>query len=501
MTVDTTKQPRLSLAQVGLPVQSDDFGIVHLGIGAFHRAHQAVFTQEALEHEGAEKGGNWHIVGVSLRSATVRDQLNPQDGLYTVVETASGSSKTKVISAVKNVLVAPENPKAVLDLLQDDRCKIISLTVTEKGYCHLPATGSLDLKHPDIEHDLKNPESPKSAIAYLAYALAGRKASGNCVPTVLCCDNLPHNGSTLRKIVLEFAALLDQELADWIQANVAFPNTMVDRIVPATQQEDIDELAQSAGYYDFGMVKTEAFKQWVIEDQFTSGRPQWEAAGAMLVEDVAPFENAKLRLLNGAHSSLAYLGYLRGYEYVHQVMQDADFCKYLEALMLENIVPTLAAPEGLDLKAYSRSLLARFENSALNHRTYQIAMDGSQKLPQRLLHTITERLAAGEKIDYLVLAVAAWIRYSLGFDEKGEAIEVQDPLANDFKAIEKRHYNATENMHDLPSILDDYLKIDAVFDADLAAHPIFRERLAYWLSQLLANGVATTMKIMLIEGK
>lgn len=472
-------------------------GIVHLGIGVFHRAHQAVYTDDVM----ALDGGDWRILGVSLRSATVRDQLQPQAGLYTLVEMDESGVRQRIVSAVDQVLVAPENVQAVLDALVSLSCKIVSLTITEKGYCHHPASGRLNQQHPDIQHDLNNASKPRTAIGLITEALRLRRAEGGALPTILCCDNLPDNGHVLKGIVCEYASLLDAELGRWIEQNVAFPNTMVDRISPATNQEDIDSLLDSCGYLDLGMVKTEAFKQWIIEDNFTGGRPNWEKAGATLVDDVAPFEAAKLRLLNGSHSALAYLGFLGGYEYVHEVVADRDFYQYLDQLMQQEIIPTLAAPQGMDLGVYARSLLARYGNHRLQHRTYQIAMDGSQKLPQRLLCTIADRLAVGESIDHLVFAVAGWLRYSLGYDEQGETVQVQDPLSEIFAGIERRHYSAEDNMHDINGLLDDYLAIDKLFDSNLAESQIFRERLCFWLSQLLSNGVAVALKILMAETK
>lgn len=468
-------------------------GIVHLGIGVFHRAHQAVYTDDVL----AIEGGDWRIIGVSLRSDTVRDQLQPQNGLYTLVEMDESGIQRRVISSVDRVLVAPENIQAVLDALVSPSCKIISLTITEKGYCHHPSSGRLNQQHPDIEHDLSNASEPRTAIGLIAEALRIRRLEGGAIPTILCCDNLPDNGHILKKIVVEYAGLLDQELSNWVEQNVAFPNTMVDRISPATNKEDIESLSECSGYLDLGMVKTEAFKQWVIEDNFTCGRPNWEKAGATIVADVEPFEAAKLRLLNGTHSALAYLGFLAGHEYVHEVVADRDFYQYLDQLMQQEIIPTLVAPQGMDLGVYARSLLTRYANHRLQHRTYQIAMDGSQKIPQRLLCTIADRLDKGENIDHLALAVAAWVRYSLGYDERGEPIQVQDPLVEAFTHIEQSRYTAIDNMHDINGLLDDYLAIDKVFDQALVKNAVFRDRLCFWLSQLLANGVATTLKILI----
>lgn len=474
---------------------SCDIGIVHLGLGAFHRAHQAIYTDDVLNCGEAD----WKILGVSLRSVGVRDQLNPQDGLYTLVEMSTQGLQYRLVGAIDQVLVAPENPQAVLDALVADSCKIISLTITEKGYCHDPAKGCLNKQHPDIVHDLSMPSSPKTAIGFIVEALLIRRQKALSIPTVLCCDNLPNNGATLKKIVVEFAQEKDVELAQWINTDVSFPNTMVDRIVPATQSSDIQDLQQACSYIDLGMVKTESFSQWVIEDNFTAGRPAWEKVGATLVDNVEPFELAKLRMLNGAHSSLAYLGYLAGYDYVHEVMNDSDFARFLHDLMFNEIAPTLVAPEGMDLTEYGHSLLKRFSNSALQHKTYQIAMDGSQKLPQRLLGTLRDQLAAGRSIEHLCLSIAGWMRYVMAFDEKGGDIVIQDPLAEQLKNVEQQSFDKQEKLIDIEKLVNGYLGISEVFGVDLPDNTYFKSRLSCWLGHILANGVSTTIKVFLAK--
>ncbi|MDZ7869103.1 MAG: mannitol dehydrogenase family protein, partial [Rheinheimera sp.] len=311
--------------------------IVHLGIGAFHRAHLAWYT-DALMHAGGDDPWPWAIMGVSLRSAEVAAQLNPQKGLYTLQQSSASSTSQQVIQSVLGVLVAPQDPAAVIALLGARTTEIISLTVTEKGYCLDLVSRQLDFAHPDIVFDLAHPSTPRSAIGYLVAGLAERFAKGYPAPTILCCDNLPQNGVTLARLVTQYAWQLNQELAAWISAQVAFPSSMVDRIVPATTQADIDALSAVSGYVDPAMVKTEQFSQWVIEDKFAGTRPAWELVGAVLVPDVTPYEHAKLRLLNGAHSALAYLGTLSGYSYVHQVVADPLFHRYLRHLMTQELM-------------------------------------------------------------------------------------------------------------------------------------------------------------------
>ena len=292
-------------------------GIVHLGLGAFHRAHQAFYTDQVLEKDG----GDWAICGVSLKRPEVRDQMVPQDGLYSLVEQDASGNPIKIIGAVKEVLFAPEDPEVVLKIMASPDTKVVSLTVTEKGYCHDPASGRLNFQHPDILNDLKSSSQPASAIGFLVQALSLRRDLGIKAFTVLSCDNLPENGKTLQKLVLEFAKWRDPDLAIWIEKEATFPCCMVDRIVPATSESDRDEISARLGVRDEAMVVTEPFSQWVIEDDFVNGRPAWENVGAEMIEDVRPFEEMKLRMLNGTHSTLAYLGYLTGWEYVSEAVE------------------------------------------------------------------------------------------------------------------------------------------------------------------------------------
>ncbi|PZN98453.1 MAG: mannitol dehydrogenase [Hyphomicrobiales bacterium] len=402
-------------------------GIVHLGLGAFARAHLCEYTEDALELEFSA----WGVTGASLQRPDQRDRLSPQDGLYTLLKRAPEGPELRIIGCVGEVIVAPESPAALIARMASPETRIVSLTVTEKGYCHDPATGKLKVDHPDIVHDLANPLTPRSAIGLIVAALKARRAAGLGPFTALSCDNLPHNGGVLRGLVRDFAALSDDGLSQWIEAEGAFPASMVDRIVPATTEADIAEVAGLIGLEDAAPVIGEPFRQWAIQDVFAAGRPAWERVGAQMVSDVAPFEFMKLRMLNGAHSSLAYLGYLAGHETVAEASGDPVLARFLQGLWAQ-IIPTVPAPQGVVLADYGDALLARFRNPAIRHRTWQIAMDGSQKLPQRLLGTIRDRLKASAPIDHLALGVAAWMAYVAGTDESGAAIDVRDPLAATF---------------------------------------------------------------------
>ncbi len=414
----TARRLPSDVARCGYDPASIGVGIVHLGIGAFHRAHQAVYIDDLL----AQSAGDWRILGVSLRSQAVRDQLVPQDGLYTLVEREGEDERLRIIGSIADVLVAPENPQAVLDAIAAPATHIVSLTITEKGYCHDPASGAINWDHPDIVNDLANLAAPKSAIGYLAAGLKQRMETGTGPITLMSCDNLPHNGAVLKAVLTAFVAKTAPELTAWLAANTSFPATMVDRIVPATTDTDLDRLAARLGVADNGMVKAEPFSQWVIEDDFAGPRPAFETVGAQLVADVRPFELAKLRMLNGSHSTIAYLGLFYGHETVDQAMADPRVAPVIDALM-EEAAATLPGVPGLDPVSYAEALKARFSNAALAHRLSQIAMDGSQKLPQRLLGTIADLHLAGRAPRAAATGVAAWMRHFSG-------PFVNDPLAD-----------------------------------------------------------------------
>jgi fructuronate reductase len=484
---------RLSLATLGrLPAAAAapgydprqvGVGIVHLGIGAFHRAQTAVYSDDAL----ALEGGAWGICGVSLRSAEVRDRLVPQDGLYTAVEKSPAGIRRRVIGSVREVLFLGDQRDAVQARLAAPATRIVTLTITEKGYCHDPATGQLNFAHPDIVHDLAEATQPQSAIGLIVAALDARRRVGAAPVTILCCDNLPHNGALVRGLVLAFAAARDVALSRWIEDHVRFPSTMVDRIVPATSDTDLAENDATLGLHDAAPVVHEPFRQWVIEDAFVAGRPAWERAGAQLVGDVVPFEAMKLRLLNGSHSALAYLGYLAGHEFIYQVAAQPHFVALMRRLMHDEVAPTLHLPPGTDVAAYQSALVERFSNPALPHRTQQIAMDGSQKLPQRLLGTVRDNLGAGRSIDLLALAVAGWMRYVSGVDEAGRPIKVSDPMAGEFARL------AAAQRGNPPALARELLGLRAVFGIDLPADPHFAGKVADWLLALFADGAARTV--------
>lgn len=463
-------------------------GIVHLGIGAFHRAHQAFYTEAVLN----KFGGDWGIVGSSLRSGSVRDQLVPQDCLYTLVERSGDGEKLQIIGAVLDTLVGPENPAALVAQMAAANIKIVSLTITEKGYCHDPATGNLNLAHPDIIHDLAHLDQPVSAIGFLVAALKQRFDQQQKAFTLLSCDNLPNNGEVLEKVVTQFAEKIAPDFAAWIKATATFPCTMIDRIVPATTDEDRRDIearlsVNGESVRDEGMVVCEPFSQWVVEDKFADGRPEWEKVGVLLVEDVRVFEKIKLRLLNGAHSTMAYTGYLSGFQYISEVMEQPAFVNLVKTYMAREAGETVSAPKGFDIEAYKQQLRDRFSNKALKHRTWQIAMDGSQKLPQRLLETLREQLAGNGHIDILCLGVAAWIRYVSGVDEKGAPIEVSDPLVKELRAA------CDANQNNPVGMVKAVVGIQKVFGADLINEPRFIQATTQWLERFYAKSVLASV--------
>ncbi|WP_414473586.1 mannitol dehydrogenase family protein [Microvirga sp. M2] len=457
-------------------------GIVHLGVGAFHRAHQAVYVDDVLAQDP-----HWGIVAASLRSPDTSDALEPQNGLYTLSIRSGEGEALRVIGSIGRVIVAPQAVDDLLGVMTDPRTRIVSLTVTEKGYCHDPATGMLNETHPDVVHDLQNPHQPRSAPGFIVEALRRRRMAGIAPFTVLTCDNLPSNGRTVKRVLTRFAELSDPAFGRFVADEVSCPSTMVDRIVPATSDEDRQRIRETLGLSDAWPVVTEPFTQWVIEDRFPQGRPAWEESGAQFVTDVEPYEHMKLRLLNGSHSTLAYLGYLAGYETVADTMADGSFERLITGLMNQEVTPTLHMPADADLTAYKRALIERFKNPALRHRTWQIAMDGSQKLPQRLLGTVRDRLRENASIDRLALGVAAWMRYVTGVDEQGGVIDVRDPMAVRLRETADRAGGSPERL------AGGLFAMREIFGDDLPRDPRFTGPVGTALARLYAQGAKRTV--------
>ena len=453
-------------------------GIVHLGVGAFHKAHQAVATDDAI----AASGGDWMITGVSLRSADVADALNPQDGLYTLLVRGEDGVRARVIASIARVLVAPKEPDAVLAALSAPETKIVSLTITEKGYGFDAGTGGLDHAHPAIAADLKNPQAPTSAVGYIVEALRRRRDAGLGGFTALSCDNLPSNGHVLKRLVTAYAEAVRPDLSGFIADNVTFPSTMVDRITPASTGRTFADAERLTGHDDRAAVETEPFTQWVIEDDFVAGRPDWEAGGAIFAPDVAPYEKMKLRMLNGAHSMLAYSGFLAGHEFVREVMADASLAVLVRRHMAA-AASTLDPVAGVDFAAYADDLARRFSNPEIAHKTYQIAMDGTQKLPQRLLEPATFALANGRPVEPYAFAVAAWMRYCLGMNENGDTHALRDPREAEIEAL------LVGAGRDAGSIVDRLIALPGLFPEQLAASGAWNRAVRARLETMLAEGM------------
>ena len=462
-------------------------GIVHLGLGAFARAHLLACHDDALEAAGAAASG-WGVVGISLRHADVRDALAPQGGLYSLALRDAQTTAWRVIGSLAGILVAPEDPGAVLERIAAPATRIVSLTVTEKGYCHDPATRALRFDHPDIVHDLAHPDAPRSAIGFLVHGLARRRADGGAPLALVSLDNLPSNGDTLHGLVLAFAERVSSGLVRWIERECSFPNSMVDRIVPRTTDADRAAAAAALGCEDAAAVVAEPYFAWALEDRFAADRPDWAAGGARLVSRAEPWERLKLRMLNGAHSTIAYAGVLAGWPTVDEAMRQPPLARFVAALMREEIAPTLVESlPGVDLGAYAGELLQRFANPALAHRTAQIAMDGSQKLPQRLLGTVRDRLAADAPVARLALAVALWLVHLRGVDEAGRAIAIDDPLAPALTAMVR---DAAGDDHARAALLAGFAPVFG----DLACEPRWVDALAGGLRSLRERGVAASLE-------
>ncbi len=438
-------------------------GVVHFGPGAFHRAHQAWFIEKLLADDP-----RWGISAVSLRSGDVRDALGPQQNLYSLVLRGE-TLRYQVIGAIQEILVAPESPQTVLQRLAAPTTRVVTATVTEKGYYStggdLTRDGSLNLAAPEIARDLANPRAPTTLIGFIVEGLRLRHAAGLAPFVSISCDNLPDNGAKLARATIAFARQIDTELARWIEGEACFPCTMVDSITPATTDELRQQTFEALHVHDQWPVQRESFAQWVIEARGLSGGPDWQSAGVTVTNDVAAFDRAKLRVVNGLHSTLAYLGSLLRHRTVFEAMCDTSLVDFLRDLVHHDIQPTLIAPQGMDLDSYVREVLARFRNPNLRHELAQIAWDGSLKLPLRILSTIEDALRAGRPTDRLCVPIAAWMRFVRRATKRGD--KLVDPLASTLVGIG----NATSGIgaDDVPK----FLALGSVFPPTLVAEPRF----------------------------
>lgn len=459
-------------------------GIVHIGLGAFHRAHQAVYIENTL----AEFGGDWGLISANIRSnATLVKQLNDADNVFHVVEYADQNTATvREIRAIKEALFAGDatGRQVLVKRLADTHTKIVTMTVTEKGYFLSPATGQLQTDNADIQHDLANLESPKTIIGLLVQGLRLRREAGLEPFTVLCCDNMPHNGKRVQTAVVSFAQAFDAELAAWIEQQVAFPSSMVDRIVPAMTDADFAAIKQDTGIDSPTVVKCEQFSQWVVEDNFPQGRPQWDACGVQMVADVSAYEMMKLRMLNGSHSLLAYLGPIAGYETVAEAMTDGAIESFLRYYMMQEVAPTLTTFETQELEAYCNALIQRFTNDSLQHRLKQIAMDGSQKLPQRWLQGWSDLAQASLARNATELGIAGWMLHVMQSQQSNTPLN--DPLE---AALFEQVALATTTFEQVQSLLGN----DDIFPAELAHDASLCERLSQRVTELQTKPIASIL--------
>ncbi|MBT2774447.1 mannitol dehydrogenase family protein [Halomonas sp. ISL-60] len=470
--------------------KSGKIGIVHLGLGAFHRAHQAVYLERYRQRSG---DASWGICSANLRSSIgLVDGLSAAGHRYHVAEYADSDNITlREIGVIEETLFSgrdgagnwSRDREALLARMASADTRIVTLTVTEKGYFLNPASGELRVDDTMIIGDIASPQQPRTAPGLLVEALARRREAGIAPFTVLSCDNMPDNGKRTRQAVVQLAEQRDAELASWIANKVAFPCSMVDRIVPAMTDADFERLA-ALGVNDPNAVVCEAFAQWVVEDHFPLGRPHWEAEGVEMVSDVAPFETMKLRMLNGSHSLLAYLGALAGIETVFDGVNHVELRSLLRRYMLEEAAPTLEMPAGINLESYADSLLARFTNDSLRHRLQQIAMDGSQKLPQRWFSGALKRSADGDPSPCVALGMAAWIRYTAGKDLQGNEYPVDDPLAKRFASLHQTH---GADPHELVAA---FLAMDDVVPGALALDKLFAQAVLIAYQTLSQGGLA-----------
>lgn len=470
-----------------LAYRPDDhaIGIVHLGLGAFHRAHQAGYTHTAL----AIAGGDWRIAAVSLRSVEIADALSAQDGLYCLEECDAAGTRTSVIGSIARALALRDARTDIEALLTSQACRIITLTVTEKAYYYDAAQGSVDLEHPDIRHDLANRDQPATMPGLLVHALDQRRKAGRGGLSILSCDNLPDNGKVTRAVILSMARASDPALAEWISQAVTFPSSMVDRITPAVTPAFLDQIEARTGLRDEAAVQTETFAQWAIEDDFPYGRPAWEKAGALLVKEVAPYENMKLRMLNGSHSLLAYAGHVAGLPTVKACMGNETLRAVLER-HLASAASTLKPLPGVDYQDYAAALVARFDNPSIVHQTYQIAMDGSQKMPQRIFAPTLDLLAEGTDCTTYAFATAAWLRYAMGRTEAGANYALRDPLED---AIS----HALRSCSTAQSVLSAVTGIAGLVPQALAESTAWRTQVEACLDAILGQGILGAAKQIL----
>lgn len=459
------------------------YGIVHIGVGGFHRAHQALYLDNYL----AQNPDDWGICGVGLLEfdQKMRDVMQSQDCLYTLVERSPDKDEARVIGSIVDYRYALDNREAVIEALAAPQCRIVTLTITEGGYYVVEGTGEFDASHPTIQHDLQHPDEPHGVFGFLTAALERLRLRGLRPFTVLSCDNLQGNGDLVGRMLTAFAKKQNPDLGRWIEQNVAFPNSMVDRITPSTTPADIQMVREQFGIEDSWPVVAEPFLQWVIEDKFSATRPDWESVGVQMTDDVKPYEMMKLRLLNASHSLIGYLGSLLGYTYTSEAMNDALTRQAVERLM-DEVSPTLPSLPGIDLSSYKQTLVERFGNPKVRDQLSRLCLNGSDKIPKFILGSLRDKLTRGESITYLSFAIAVWFRYLNGKDDQGKLLPVDDPMAT--LLTEKALAGKSDPMP--------LLKVEKIF-GDLSHSSTIVAAVTHHLQQLYVLGSQETLSRLL----
>ena len=456
--------------------------IMHVGVGGFHRAHQALYMDD-LFNQGSDPRWGYCGVGLLKHDARIRDVMISQDCLYTLVERSLEGDKARIIGSIVNFLLGPDDPQKVIEQMASPQTRIVSLTITEGGYYIDQATGDLDEKNPDIQYDLAHPHEPRCSFGYLLEALDRRRTRGLAPFTLMSCDNIQSNGEVAKKMLTAFAELRDPIFRNWLAENCIFPNSMVDRITPATTDEHRTLVKEKFKIDDGWPVMTESFKQWVIEDHFVQGRPAWELVGAQMTTDVLPYEKMKLRLLNASHQALCYIGMLLGYQLVHETMGNRDIRRLVEKMMDDEVTPLLDEVPGVDLADYKKTLVERFANPAIRDQLSRIGIYGSSGIPKFVLPSITEQLHRGGPIKLLSFTVASWFRYLNGLDESGKEMPMLDPMA---QTLRERAKAAGKDARQLLGMRD-------VFSEELANSLAFVKQVSDTLQSFYEEGAKSTL--------
>jgi mannitol 2-dehydrogenase len=485
----TAKLNAANLSQLDPKIQVPQYdrekvgqAMLHVGVGGFHRAHQALYTDDLL-NQGEDSQWGFCGVGLLKHDARIRDVMESQNCLYTLVERSLAGDTARIIGSIVNFAFAPDDSQKVIEQMASPTTRILSLTITEGGYYIDQATGNLNAQHADLQHDLAHPHEPSCSFGYILEALDRRRIRGLAPFTVMSCDNIQSNGEVAKKMLMAFAELRDPQLSNWMAQNCLFPNSMVDRITPATTDEHRDLVKEKFGIDDGWPVMTESFKQWVIEDHFVQGRPKWEQVGAQMTGDVLPYEKMKLRLLNASHQALCYIGMLLGYQLVHETMEDADIRKLVEKMMDEEVTPLLSPVPGVDLTEYKKTLIERFANPAIRDQLSRIGIYGSSGIPKFVLPSVEEQVKRGGALKLLGFTVASWFRYLNGLDESGKEMPMLDPMA---PKLRERAKAAGKDASQL-------LGLREVFSEELANAPAFAKQVSDTLNSFYADGARATL--------